>query len=85
MPTLPKIWGGLVPQAQDVDGKRYAIAEQQIERLANGPFRLMDAHGEPLPNSVITRDLVHRFYQNQMQINAGATTSSQRGATRAVW
>ncbi len=30
-------------------------------------------NGAPLPNSVITRDLVHRFYQNQnqMQINAG--------------
>ncbi|SAK93288.1 acid phosphatase [Caballeronia ptereochthonis] len=71
MPALPKIWGGLVPQAQEVDGKRYAITEQQITGLSNAPFRIMDAHGAPLPNSVITRDLVHRFYQNQMQIAAG--------------
>ncbi|BAO88795.1 acid phosphatase [Caballeronia cordobensis] len=71
MPTLPKIWGGLVPQAQDVDGKRYAITEPQIAGLRNAPFQIMDAQGAPLPNSVITRDLVHRFYQNQMQINAG--------------
>ncbi|WP_250529459.1 acid phosphatase [Caballeronia sp. ATUFL_F1_KS4A] len=71
MPTLPKIWGGLVPQAQEVDGKRYAITEQQIIDLRNAPFQIADAHGAPLPNSVITRDLVHRFYQNQMQINAG--------------
>ncbi|SAK91880.1 acid phosphatase [Caballeronia glebae] len=71
MPALPKIWGGLVPQAQEVDGKRYAITEQQIADLRNAPFQIADAHGAPLPNSVITRDLVHRFYQNQMQINAG--------------
>ena len=69
--TLPKIWGGLVPQAQEVDGKRYAISEKQIDGLRNGPFHLVDADGQPLPNGVITRDLVHRFYQNQMQINAG--------------
>ncbi|CAG4918597.1 acid phosphatase [Paraburkholderia saeva] len=68
---LPKIWGGLVPQAQEVDGKRYMIAERDIVGLPNGPFRIADAHGTPLPNGVITRDLVHRFYQNQMQINAG--------------
>jgi acid phosphatase len=71
LPTLPKIWGGLVPQAQEVDGTRYAITEQQIANLQNRPFEIVDAHGAPLPNSVITRDLVHRFYQNQMQINAG--------------
>ena len=69
--TLPKIWGGLVPQAQEIDGKRYMIAERDIAGLRNQPFHLTDAHGAPLPNSVITRDLVHRFYQNQMQINAG--------------
>jgi acid phosphatase len=71
LPALPKIWGGLVPQAQEVDGKRYSIAERDITGLRNQPFHLTDAHGAPLPNSVITRDLVHRFYQNQMQINAG--------------
>jgi acid phosphatase len=71
LPALPKIWGGLVPQAQEVGGKRYAISEKQIDGVRNGPFRLVDAEGQPLPNGVITRDLVHRFYQNQMQINAG--------------
>ncbi|POR52204.1 acid phosphatase [Paraburkholderia eburnea] len=68
---LPKIWGGLVPQAQELDGKRYMIGEAAIEGLANQPFRIVDTHGNPLPNGIITRDLVHRFYQNQMQINAG--------------
>ncbi|WP_322050360.1 acid phosphatase [Paraburkholderia bannensis] len=68
---LPKIWGGLVPQAQELDGKRYMIGEPAIAGLANQPFRIVDTHGDPLPNGIITRDLVHRFYQNQMQINAG--------------
>ncbi len=68
---LPKIWGGLVPQAQELDGKRYMIGEQAIAGLANQPFRIVDAQGQPLPNGIITRDLVHRFYQNQMQINGG--------------
>ncbi|MEI7297578.1 acid phosphatase [Paraburkholderia tropica] len=68
---LPKIWGGLVPQAQEVGGRRYMIDEQAITGLSNGPFRIADAQGRPLPNGVITRDLVHRFYQNQMQINGG--------------
>ncbi|CAB3703323.1 acid phosphatase [Paraburkholderia rhynchosiae] len=71
LPRLPAIWGGLVPQAQEVDGKRYMIGQNDIGNLRNGPFHLTDAHGAPLPTGVITRDLVHRFYQNQMQINAG--------------
>ncbi|RQR62470.1 acid phosphatase [Burkholderia sp. Bp9125] len=68
---LPKIWGGLVPQAQEIDGKRYMIGERDIRNLPNAPFLIRDAQGQPLPNNVITRDLWHRFYQNQMQINAG--------------
>ncbi|MFL9863395.1 acid phosphatase [Paraburkholderia fungorum] len=71
LPRLPAIWGGLVPQAQEVDGKRYMIGQKDIGHLRNGPFHLTDAQGAPLPTGVITRDLVHRFYQNQMQINAG--------------
>ncbi|NMM00795.1 acid phosphatase [Paraburkholderia sp. RP-4-7] len=71
LPRLPKIWGGLVPQAQDINGTRYMIGESAIDGLPNRPFRIPDASGAPLPNSVITRDLWHRFYQNQMQIAAG--------------
>ncbi|WP_281662775.1 acid phosphatase [Paraburkholderia fungorum] len=71
LPRLPAIWGGLVPQAQEVDGKRYMIGQKDIANLRNGPFHITDAQGAPLPTGVITRDLVHRFYQNQMQINAG--------------
>ncbi len=69
--TLPKIWGGMVPRAQNLGGKNYVIAEDKISGLPNAPFALKDAEGLPLPESVITRDLWHLFYQNQMQINGG--------------
>jgi acid phosphatase len=71
LPTLPKVWGGLVPVPQDIAGKRYELKEDQLKDLPNAPFKLVDAEGKPLPESVITRDLWHLFYQNQMQINGG--------------
>ncbi|MYM74242.1 acid phosphatase [Duganella sp. FT134W] len=71
LPTLPKIWGGMVPNTQDIGGKKYAIKEDDIKNLPNGPFKLVDNEGKPLPEAVITRDLWHLFYQNQMQINGG--------------
>ncbi len=69
--TLPPIWGGLVPQPQVVAHRRYQIGERAITGLPNQPFALTTPDGEPLPHGVITRDLVHRFYQNQLQINGG--------------
>jgi len=71
LPTLPKIWGGMVPTPQEIGGKRYEVKEEHIVNLPNAPFKLTDAEGKPLPESVITRDLWHLFYQNQMQINGG--------------
>ncbi|WP_434630984.1 acid phosphatase [Chromobacterium sp. CV08] len=68
---LPKIWGGMVQRGQTVAGKYYLIDENKIQNLPNGPFPLKDAEGQPLPEAVITRDLWHLFYQNQMQINGG--------------
>ena len=71
LPELPKIWGGLVPQAQTIGGKTYQIDENKISGLPNQPFALTDGEGNPLPEGLITRDLCHLFYQNQMQINGG--------------
>ena len=71
LPMLPKIWGGMVPQSQTIGGKTYEIKEEQIKDLPNAPFKLTNTDGKPLPESVITRDLWHLFYQNQMQINGG--------------
>lgn len=71
LPVLPKVWGGMVPNTQDIGGKQYTIKEDQIKDLPNGPFKLVDTEGKPLPEAVITRDLWHLFYHNQMQINGG--------------
>lgn len=71
LPVLPKIWGGMVPGRQDIGGKDYLIGEDKIANLPNGPWKLVDAEGKPLPEALVTRDLVHNFYHNQMQINGG--------------
>ena len=71
LPVLPKVWGGMVPGRQNIGGKDYLITEEQIHDLPNAPFRLSDTDGQPLPEGVVTRDLWHLFYQNQMQINGG--------------
>ena len=63
---LPPIWGGLT--GTDVTLK---IGQTQTEHLPNRPFAIDDHHGFALPLDVPTRDLWHRFYQNQMQINRG--------------
>jgi acid phosphatase len=68
---LPKVWGGMVPARQNIGGKDYIINEADIQHLPNAPFKLADAAGKPLPEGIITRDLVHAFYHNQMQINGG--------------
>ncbi|WP_323144547.1 acid phosphatase [Massilia phyllosphaerae] len=68
---LPKIWGGMVPARQNIGGKDYLIKEDDIQHLPNAPFKLMDGAGKPLPEGLVTRDLVHAFYHNQMQINGG--------------
>ena len=69
--TLPAVWGGMVPQSQVVDHRTYKLDEHAITGLPNQPFALHTADGLPLPHGVITRDLVHRFYENQLQINGG--------------
>jgi acid phosphatase len=71
LPELPKIWGGMVPARQNLGGKDYLIKEDDIQHLPNAPFKLSDAQGKPLPEGLVTRDLVHNFYHNQMQINGG--------------
>ncbi len=69
--TLPKIWGGLIKEPQVVNHQTYQADEADITGLANKPFALTTPDGDPLPQGVVTRDLVHAFYQNQMQINGG--------------
>src|ERR1700676_1616587 len=58
MPHLPPVWKGTDPDP--------AFPKD----LPNRPFRI-DGAPINLPLSVATRDLVHKFYQNQEQINDG--------------
>lgn len=72
---LPPIWGGLVPNEQTLGAARYQIAEDAIAALPNSHFPLRTPGGDPLPHGLVTRDLAHLFYHNQMQINGGRNDS----------
>ncbi|MGA7260702.1 MAG: acid phosphatase [Stellaceae bacterium] len=63
---LPPIWGGLTAK-----GFEPAVPQGRTEHLANAPFAIDDPKGFNLPLGVTTRDLWHRFYENQMQIDGG--------------
>ena len=66
LPTLPPIWGGLT-------GKHVVppILQEKTQGVPNAPFAIDAPNGFNLPIGIRTRDLVHRFYQNQMQIDGG--------------
>ncbi|MBN3725004.1 acid phosphatase [Burkholderia sp. Ac-20379] len=64
--TLPKIWGGLTAA-----GAAVPVTEAMTANLPNAPFAIDDTAGFNTGLSVTTRDLYHRFYENQMQINGG--------------
>ncbi|CAB3748943.1 acid phosphatase [Paraburkholderia solisilvae] len=66
MATLPPVWNNLTQT-----GVTPVITQAMTASLANAPFAIDDANGFNLPLSAATRDLVHRFYQNQMQIDGG--------------
>ncbi|WP_076865651.1 acid phosphatase [Bradyrhizobium mercantei] len=63
---LPPIWEGLTAK-----GVTPPITQAETEHLPNRPFYADDPKGFRLSYGTITRDLWHRFYQNQMQINGG--------------
>ena len=63
---LPPVWDGLTAK-----GIVPAVTQAQTEHLPNAPFAIDDPKGFNTPLGVTTRDLWHRFYQNQMQIDGG--------------
>lgn len=63
---LPPIWQGLTAA-----GVTPPVTEAQTAHLPNQPFAIDDPKGFNQPLNVVTRDLWHRFYQNQMQIDGG--------------
>lgn len=71
LPVLPPVWGGVTAAGQPV-----TITQAQTVGMPNRMFRIDDPAGFfntgiVIGQSTITRDLVHRFYNNQMQINGG--------------
>ena len=68
LPVLPPTWGGMTAAGQSL-----VITQAQSANLPNKPFQIDDVNS-PLymSQAIITRDLVHRYYNNQMQINGGA-------------
>jgi len=72
LPTLPPVWGGVTAGGQAV-----TMTQAQSAGLANRPFRIDDPRGlngsgTVIAASVTTRDLVHRYYNNIMQIAGGS-------------
>lgn len=63
---LPPVWRGLTAA-----GFTPVVTEAMTAHLANKPFGIDDPQGLHQSLRVVTRDLVHRFYVNQMQIDGG--------------
>lgn len=70
LPGLPKTWTGVTQRGIDP-----VVTEAQSDGLPNAPFSIETAFEKTasvtLSTNTITRDLVHRFFQNQMQIANG--------------
>ena len=68
--SLPPTWGGVL-----VAGSTATITEAQSAGMANAPFNISTgfkaASNVTVTNDMVTRDLYHRFYENQMQIDGG--------------
>jgi len=63
--TLPQTWGGVTANGQSV-----TVTQAQSANLPNTPFQI-EATFQGVDGSVVTRDLYHRFFENQMQIDGG--------------
>ncbi|MDP9011053.1 MAG: acid phosphatase [Pseudomonadota bacterium] len=70
LPSLPRTWGGVT-----ASGYRPVITEAQSAGLPNAPFSMEHAFAAQsnvtLSTSAVTRDLYHRFFEHQMQIDGG--------------
>jgi acid phosphatase len=68
--TLPPAWGGVTAA-----GVSPVVTQQQSAGLPNAPFSIEHAYtpqsNTTLSTATVTRDLWHRFYEHQMQIDGG--------------
>jgi acid phosphatase len=72
LPTLPPAWGGLT-----ANGQLVTLTQAQSAGMPNKPFRIDDpaglnGSGVVVSQAITTRDLVHRYYSNIMQIGDGS-------------
>jgi phospholipase C len=63
---LPPVWDGLTAK-----GVTPAVTQAQTEHMPAKPFAVDDSNGLNTQLGVVTHDLWHLFYQNQMQIDGG--------------
>src|SRR5258708_22447898 len=63
----PQTWGNVT-----ANGQIPVVTQAQSANLPNKPFRIESAFGTSLSVMTITRDLYHRFFEEQMQIDGGA-------------
>ena len=70
LPVLPPTWGGVT-----AGGYLPVVTQQQSAGLPNAPFSIEHAFtaqsGVTLSTASVTRDLWHRFFEHQMQIDGG--------------
>ena len=70
LPSLPPTWGGVTAA-----GVQPVVTEAQSIGLPNAPFSIENAFtprsNVTLSTSTVTRDLAHRFFEHQMQIDGG--------------
>jgi len=89
LPVLPPSWGGVT-----ATGVTPVVTQTQSMGLPNAPFSVEHAFtaqsGVTLSRSTVTRDLVHRFFEHQMQIDGGkndgyAAWSDAGGLAMGYW
>jgi acid phosphatase len=70
LPRLPPTWGGVT-----ASGYEPVVTQAESAGLPNAPFSIERAFtpqsNVTLSTATVTRDLYHRFYEHQMQINGG--------------
>jgi acid phosphatase len=70
LPALPQTWGGVT-----ASGVEPVVTQAESAGLPNAPFSIEHAFtaqsGVALTTAVVTRDLWHRFFEHQMQIDGG--------------
>jgi acid phosphatase len=70
LPVLPPTWGGVT-----APGVTPVVTQQQSVGLPNAPYSIEHGYTPQsqvtLSTATVTRDLWHRFYEHQMQIDGG--------------